>query len=84
METVVRTPLQGASPCPLHSNLSRRVIEMVATVAVFECLECGHHAVYTDESKLNHCPECGDVHTDVTYGLELINDPPAQLHVPST
>lgn len=49
--------------------LSRRVIEMVA---IFECLECGHHAVYRDESKLDRCPLCGDVHTDVTYGLELI------------
>ena len=41
--------------------------------AIFECLECGHSAIYSDERNLNNCPECGDVHTDVTYGVPVIS-----------
>ena len=37
--------------------------------AIFECLECGHLAVYEQEDNLNVCPVCGDVHVDVTYGV---------------
>jgi Zn finger protein HypA/HybF involved in hydrogenase expression len=41
--------------------------------AIFECLECGHSAIYSDERDLNNCPECGDVHTDVTYGVPVMS-----------
>ena len=45
--------------------------------AIFECLECGHQAIYTDhsgdllENDLTRCPECGDVHVDVTYDVPI-------------
>ena len=37
--------------------------------AIFEYLECGHLAVYKQEDGLEKCPECGDIHVDVTYGV---------------
>lgn len=38
--------------------------------AILECSECGHHAIYEQEDNLEKCPECGDIHVDVTYGVD--------------
>ena len=37
--------------------------------AIFECLECGFQAVFEREDGLEQCPECKDIHVDVTYGV---------------
>lgn len=37
--------------------------------AILECQECGHQAVYEQEDGLDKCPECNDIHVDVTYGV---------------
>ncbi len=39
--------------------------------AIFECQECGHQAIYKQEDGLEKCPECGDIHVDVTYGIQI-------------
>ena len=41
-------------------------------VAIFECRECGHTAVYEQEDGLEKCPECEDIHVDVTYEVQMI------------
>ncbi len=38
--------------------------------AIFECKECGHHAVYEQGDNLESCPECDSIHVDVTYGVQ--------------
>jgi len=40
-------------------------------VAILECTECGYHAVYEQEDNLEKCPECQDIHVDVTYGVDI-------------
>ena len=47
--------------------------------AIFECLECGHHAVYEQEDDLEKCPECKDIHVDVTYGVSMFRDSQSRL-----
>ena len=49
--------------------------------AIFECLSCGYQAAFRQEDNLEQCPECEDIHVDVTYGVPLRTKAPQSKKV---